>query len=209
MPRGSKRNHLGEIASAVGNKTNAKASTLGKPTVVHDNGVTMLPQQAVKDSDINERRVSKRTIKAKRKIDFIYEGDVNEDVNNNVQVSQTDPKKLVSKKSVAGGAIKPKLKTIVEKGEPNLVKPVKRCKKVDKASVAITTHKPISNLFDGVQISVNSDDEDLDYVDDAMDDDDSMNLDSQEEEAGTGTGTNQMGGDGGRTVINEEVCRSF
>ena len=101
-----------------------------------------------------QRRVSKRVITAKRKLDFIYNDNKIKNVvdkvskNNNAQVDSDHVEKKNGGKSKNG----PKVKKHRVKDDS--------CKRVNK----------LINKFvsDGIQVSVNSDDEELDCEDDTL-----------------------------------------
>ena len=95
------------------------------------------------------QRISKRASKAKQKIDFIYEND-KESVNNNAQVTPN-----------------PKNKKAEFKLEKKTEKNLGNCKA--KSKEECSGQKCINHIFDGVQVTVNSDEEELDYEDDILD----------------------------------------
>ena len=136
----------------------------------HDSKVVM--QTKTQQNLENTCRVSKRQIKAKRKIDFVYDGDLTEATikpnnkhncetkNNNsvVDLSHTNSKALNEKmKKVKVARKSPKTKGLLQK----------KC------------NQPI---FDDIQVTVNSDVEDLDYVNDVLDHDDKDDRGSINEE---------------------------
>ena len=167
MPKGTKRNHNGDPAApTVGGKLIKKSNKI----VAKQKAVAMLASQDDKVAKIKatnlvesnklERRVSKRMIKAKRKIDFVYEteSDTNNGENNNAQVySQIQSK---NEKSTRKSRVNDSSK--VEK-LPN------------------SKQNPCNN-FDGIQVSVISDEEELDYEDDIADQDDENGSINQETE---------------------------
>ena len=118
------------------------------------------------------RRISKRVVKAKRKLDFIYESDKDSKdssgTNNNAQIV-TDDKRLVNlvrHDKSANLDRHDKLK--LSRG----VKGVCKGGAMTKVNPKSGKHN-VNKLFDGIQVSVNSDEE-LDYEDDV-----------QEEESGS------------------------
>ena len=137
--------------------------------------------------NLQERRVSKRVTKAKRKLDFVYDKDqsnklpvVNElGQNNNAQIENRRNK--ISKLRER------------EKGRSGFSG--KGCKKPAAKFVKSGT----KSIFDGIQVSVNTDEEDLDYEDDILDQEeedvgsmDEENVECQGQSMDEDSGRNQM-----------------
>ena len=129
--------------SRIVTKVTAKIRLAPKATV------TMKPQESKQSP---ERRISKRVVKVKRQNDFIYEQG---GVNNNAQVS------LQFSKTNSQGAQK------AEKGQKKNSETRSNSNKLKQGT---STSKINKALFDGIQVSVNSDVEDelLDYENDVL-----------------------------------------
>ena len=151
MPKGHKRKHDG-----------SPMPTVGKINKEKKNQEILIPRSEVamtvlKNKEDRNVRKSHRVVKAKRKIDFVYQ-DSNKmskvGQNNNAQVLNKSKERTNSKldrsrwQQISGRTNLPKEKVETSKLEAWLIN------------------------FDGIQVSVNSDKEDLDYVDDISDQDD-------------------------------------
>ena len=195
MPRGLKRNFNGDPTHEVGSKINRKKNQVANQNefqtvaMIHDHDES---KQNKTNCISNARRVSKRVIKAKRKLDFVYEGDVEDStenssgVNNNAQI--VHDKISRSRLSKGQGRLKRKVAQ-VPKGKQQLIA---------KKRLSVLNNKP-NDVFDGVQVSVNSDEEEeLDYVDDVEDDENgSINQDNDRGTTGGGPTDKHECGEGG------------
>ena len=163
MPRGTKRDHNGEVAPMVGGEL--IQNKIGrKITKVKSNAILTNP----------ERRLSKRVVKAKHKFDFVYEenqnlgqkktkqSEANPGSNNNAQLDlcQNIRRKNDSRSSrVVSNSKSKKRKSMKSIDLDKQSKGNKAVRKID------------TKRFDGIQVSVNSDEEELDYEDDIADPD--------------------------------------
>ena len=102
MPRGLKRKFEDRDAPAVGVKNQSK-----KSTKMVDKEAVAITRSSKQNNGNGLRRVSKRVVKAKRKLDFIYEKDQNKanetqttfSVNNNAQVAKRNLKSKTNGRS--------------------------------------------------------------------------------------------------------------
>ena len=168
MPRGIKRNFVGEAAPAVGGKN--KDLSKGAKSTGQNEAVAMLTVNSKQKSDneipkSNHRRASKRLIKAKRKLDFVYEQDKSSSElvsnaglgeNNNAQIRVQNFGRHVRQEG--------------RKDRMNVNTKVKGKMKQSTIINNKTAGKLTKDVFDGIQVSVNSDEE-LDYEDDLPDPD--------------------------------------
>ena len=124
----------------------------------HGSKVTMVGQH---DDELNQRRTSKREVKAKRKIDFVYEVSnkafKKQSANNNAQIVEAESENKGGRSSLK---------------KAKLSKDKEICKNSGKTSKKLKTDLTNKCVFDGIQVSINlpknSDEEQLDYEDDLI-----------------------------------------
>ena len=158
MPKEIKRKHEGDESSpTVGEKISKRNSAV------------------VKDDNVAMRQYKRSTlkVKAKRQIDFVYENDhrsqnsrskLVSDANNNAQINAN---KLLGPDNSKRAKLKEKTN---EK-----TKPGKKQKSLNNKDKLINQCN-----FDGIQVPVNSDEGELDYVDDVEQDDESCSIDHED-----------------------------
>ena len=143
MPRGQKRDHNGELTPKVGEVSNRR--NLSKRNLIQKGRKTVARNGNQCKQSPKSRRLSKRVVKAKRKLDFVYDGD-------KVEAKKIN-KQAVSKNNNACLDLG-KVRKLVRNQESKV--------KHEHDHNRVVT---VKNKFDGIQISLNSDEEELDYDD--------------------------------------------
>ena len=167
MPRGIKRDFNGKIAPMVGGKINRQGNT--KISEV-DRGNVAMKQPKSKQSTVS-RRTSQRVVKAKRKLDFVYQNDKG----NQQQASINNNAQIVAKRA-----------RLVNKSK----KTEKGTRFTEKVKVPELKSKYLSNdknfgIFDGVLVDVSADDEELDYEDDIADEEEAESMHQDHDQDGS------------------------